>query len=107
MDFVININEGARISVSKEGLLTSEGLKEECPYCGQTECYDHTFKHPHEDRPHEDYETLEEAAERQVTNARVDGMESLVLALAKEGYDITDERFKNAVITACDAIANN
>lgn len=104
MDYVIPINSIARICVSKEGLLTSEGLKEECPYCGQADCYAHC------DGSAGDFDGLEseeQMNERRVANARVDGMESLILALAKKGYNITDERFRDAVITACDAIANN
>jgi hypothetical protein len=34
-------------------------------------------------------------------------MESLILALVCEGYNPTDEKFRNAVITACGAIANH
>lgn len=104
MDFIIEINENSRIAVSKEGILTSKGLKEECPYCGQTDCYANC------DGSQGDIDNLEseeEMIERRIANARVDGMESLILALALKGYNMTHERFKEAVITACDAIANN
>lgn len=104
MDFVISINNDAKICVSKEGLLTSNGLKEECPYCGQTDCYADC------DGSQGDIDGLEseeQMIERRVANARIDGMESLILALALEGFDITDERFRSAVITACGAITNN
>lgn len=40
-------------------------------------------------------------------NAACDGVESMVLALAAEGYDVTDPRFLEAISTAADAIANN
>ena len=109
MDFVIPINDSTRISISKDGLLTSQGLKEECPHCGQVDCYEHVADQSDPDTQwiHEDMESPEENQERQVANARVDGMESLILALVNEGYNPTDEKFRNAVIIACDAIANH
>lgn len=104
MDSVIEINKYAYITVSEEGTLTSEGLKTDCPYCSCQDCYADCDGSAGDI---DGLESLEQMNERMVSNARIDGMESLILALAKEGYDITEERFKNAVITTCDAIANN
>lgn len=104
MDFVIPINDDMKISISKEGLLTSRGLKEECPYCGQVDCYADCDGSAGDI---DGLESEEQMIELRVSNARIEGMESLVLALVCEGFDPTDEKFKNAVITACDAIANN
>jgi hypothetical protein len=48
-----------------------------------------------------------DSTEEQVFNASIDGMESLILSLACAGIDISTEAFKNAVISALDAITNN
>ncbi len=104
MDFVIPINDGMNIFISKEGALTSMGLKEECPYCGCKDCYADCDGSAGDI---DGLESEEQMNERRIANARVDGMESLILALVCAGYDPTDEKFRNAVITTCDAIANN
>jgi hypothetical protein len=104
MDFVIPVNDIATIRISKEGMLTSEGLKEECPYCGQVDCYADCDGSAGDI---DGLESEEQMIERRVANARADGLEALVLALVCKGYDPTDEKFKGAVTTACDAIANN
>jgi hypothetical protein len=40
-------------------------------------------------------------------NAAIDGMESLILAMACNGVDITTEKMKQAICTAVEAINNN
>ena len=40
-------------------------------------------------------------------NSAVDGVESLILALAMEGYDISDPKFISALNTTMDALSNN
>lgn len=44
--------------------------------------------------------------ERRVANARVDGLEALILALAKD-HNLLEDSYKEAIITAVDAIANH
>jgi hypothetical protein len=100
---VIDINKSASIEVEGR-CITSEGLKEDCPYCGHVDCYADCDGSAGDI---DELESEEQMVERRVANARVDGLESLILALSCEGYDITDDRFKRAVITACDAFANN
>jgi len=50
---------------------------------------------------------LKDNNRRSCYNAAIDGFESFLLALACEGYDVTDTKFKDAVQTAIDAIGNN
>lgn len=40
-------------------------------------------------------------------DAAIDGVESLLLALVCEGYDLREERIKKAIITTLDSISNN
>lgn len=40
-------------------------------------------------------------------NAGIDGLESLLLAMACQGVDITDDKIVNAVYDAVEGIANN
>jgi hypothetical protein len=40
-------------------------------------------------------------------NAAMDGIESLLLALACEGIDVSTDKFKNAIEDAVEACANN
>ena len=109
MDKVININKNAQIVISKEDstnvvTITSEGLKEVCPYCSQPDCYGDCDGSAGDI----DYlESEEQMNERHIANARVDGMESLILALVSEGYEPLDVKFQNAILTTCDALANN
>lgn len=99
--------ENGRLILDGHGI-RSEGLKENCPKCGQPECYEHTFKHPYEDRPDEDHETLEETADRRAVNSAIDGVESLVLAMVEGGaVSPHDHRLRKAVEVALDAIGNN
>ncbi len=39
--------------------------------------------------------------------AQIDALESFILALACEGYDISEPRFARAIQSSLDAIANN
>lgn len=52
-------------------------------------------------------ETDSEDANVELYNAACDGVESLVLALAAEGIDVSDPKFVNAIATAASAIAEN
>lgn len=51
------------------------------------------------------HSTLYDEASKAMTR-RLDGMDSLLLALACEGFDLNDPRFKSAVDTSLDAIFN-
>lgn len=105
-EIIIEAGNG-RLILDGHGI-RSEGLKEDCPKCGQPDCYEHTFKHPHEDRPDEQYETLEEAADRRAANSAIDGVESLVLSMVEAGVvSHHDWRLQKAIEVTLDAIANN
>jgi hypothetical protein len=102
MSAVIRINDGVYFEYDF-GVLTSHGLKEPCPYCGQDDCYADC------DGSQGDIDGLEseeEMIERRVTNARVDGLEALILAMAKD-HNLLESKTKEAIITAVDAIANH
>ena len=49
----------------------------------------------------------EETEEFNDYNRAVDGIESLALALASQGYDTSTDQFKEAVETAVEGCANN
>lgn len=56
---------------------------------------------------HPENETMDECAEIDAYNRMMDGIESMILAHACEGIDITSEAYFNGLKTAIDACANN
>lgn len=84
------------------GNITS-GLKEKCPYCGQKDCY---FDCDQSTSP-DFLETAEEAKERKEYNLMMDAIESLILAHALAGIDVTTPAYKEGIETAVDACANH
>lgn len=86
--------------VVEDNSITSD-LQETCPACGHMACgfYDCV----------ESRESLSPAEifERIRWNSFVDGLESLILALSCDGYDVTDSKFQTAVQTAIQAGAAN
>ena len=48
-----------------------------------------------------------DSTEELVMNAAIDGMEALILAIACAGIDISTPAFKEAIISANDALVNN
>lgn len=107
MEIVLDFGDRRSIRFSKEGGITSVGLKEPCPVCGQCDCYDHAG---HKSHPNAGCETVEECQARQVSNAAIDGVESLLLSFTKAGI-INLVRDNKAIVEAVevtlDAIGNN
>jgi len=105
MEIVLELGEGQSIRFPKEGGVTSVGLKENCPYCGQPDCYADC------DGSAGDIDGLESEEQmyaRKVVNTAIDAVESLLLSFANAGLiRLTDTRLKDAVQTTLDAIANN
>jgi hypothetical protein len=112
MEIVLELGEGKSIRFSKEGGVTSVGLKEDCPQCGQPDCYRH---YNFAATPSSETEDEHEMIQRRAYNAAVDAVESLLLSLANAGLiklvntSTSPEygRLKDAVQTTLDAIANN
>jgi len=91
------------IAVSKgHGVMTGT-LKEICPYCGQPDCYFDCDESQYND----DLETGDETDSRRDYNNAMNGIESLLLALACEGVDVSSQAFRNALQTATESCANN
>ena len=84
------------------GSITSD-LREKCPCCGDPDCSFSCDESKAEDSP----ESEEQATDRIAWNHYCDGLESLILALACAGYDVTELKFQEAVQTAVNAGANN
>lgn len=113
MAIVIRVS-GGHIGYS-DGVLYSEGLKESCPYCSSETCYADC------DGSQGDVDGLEseeQMVERRVSNAAIDGVESLVLAMLSsgvigpvwsdvDGESALDSRVVQAIEVALDAVGNN
>ena len=100
----LDLCEGNIIVVDLDGggSITSD-LHENCPCCGNPDCHFDCDESKAEDSP----ESEEDVAERIAWNHYCDGLESLILALACAGYDVTDSKFQEAIQTAINAGANN
>jgi hypothetical protein len=79
-------------------------LKESCPYCNKTDCCFDCDQSQWDDS----LEDEDGTNNRVRWNAAIDGLESLILALASDPdlEFILSNRFNNAVQTALDAIGN-
>lgn len=101
----IIIDKGSEISVNPQGYLCSQGLKDPCPYCHHPDCYMHVTQTPGKTGPAR-YESTDAMQDRRVYNAAIDGIESMILAHAKAGIDIEDQRYQESVRTAVEALTN-
>jgi hypothetical protein len=102
-DVIINLSMG-KITLIGNGL-SSEELKDPCPYCLQDDCYGNCDGSAGDV---DGLESEEEMVDRQIYNATIDGIESLTLALLSNGalrYD--DPKLKEALETSLAAAANN
>lgn len=100
---IINTTNG---SITLEnGFISSTGIKQECPYCRNINCYGHC------DGSQGDIDGLESEEQtqaREISNAAIDGLESLLLSLSDAGIIKPDDpRLPKAIETSLDAIANN
>lgn len=102
-DASIKLNGVGSAIIINKGVITTAGVREVCPYCLQENCYGGC-----DDSMKDDLETEEERNQRLICNAAIDGVESLILALVSlDVVDPKNEKFKEAIQTALDAIANN
>ena len=77
-----------------------------CPYCNENDCLfscDMSQGQPEG----ETLETDEQQVSRHMFNGAMDGIESILLALACEGVDIETTEFREALKTTTDAVSNN
>lgn len=89
------------------GSITSE-LHDTCQFCGEANCYYSCDQSTAVfDGEEDETESEEDVDSRKCHNHFVDGVESLILALACGGFDVEDKKFQFAVQTALDAWANN
>jgi len=100
--FIIVISDNSGF-VFEDSIVRSYGIAENCPYCGQRDCYNNCD----ESQYNNELETESEVESRRDYNKAIDGVESLLLAMTEEDIDIRTEAVKKAIVTALDAIANN
>jgi len=91
------------ITIRDSGGTIYSNLKEKCPYCGQNSCYFYCDQSTYDDT----LETEKQTIERRVHNSRIDAIESLVLAHATVGIDVTTPAYIEGIETAVDACANH
>ena len=92
-----NINLGKiriKVDTVQGGGSLVSGLKDPCTVCGNIDCYEC----PEYDKDDKD--------SRRFYNNAMDGVESLLLALACDGVNIGTKQFKNAIQTSVEAIGN-
>ena len=83
--------------------ITSLLEREVCPSCNEDNCCHSCGGSQGADDSSEE----DEVAGRLMYNGFLDGVESLTLALAQAGYDVTSAKYGEAVQTALDAAGNN
>ena len=86
----------------KVGTIRSE-LKSDCPHCSKPYCFFDCDESQHEDSQ----ESETEARERLEKNRAYDGIESLILTLACQDFDVESPAFTCAIEEAIDAVENN
>lgn len=98
----LGANQSIIIQVDGQGTgrLTSKGFKEVCPFCSRAGCERSCGESQAADNANGEEDRL-------LYNAAVDGMESLLLALACTGINVTEVRYQQAVQTVLDAIGNH
>jgi hypothetical protein len=94
LDIVIEGNEGTII----------KSLKDECPYCQQTDCYANCDGSQGDI---DELETEEEMHFRKNWNATMDVIEFLIVEHAKAGVDVTSEAYVSGVRASLGALENN
>jgi hypothetical protein len=99
----LTYNVSGIIIVAEDGGASLEGtLKETCPYCKKVDCVC-TFM-PNA-RSYDQNKHIE-CVNREAYNHVMDGLESLLIALAGEGVNIARKEFEIAIQTAQEAAAN-
>ena len=96
-NIVIILNE-------KGGGSITSNLKETCPYCGKVDCYLHCEI---EIKTDAQIETEDEMHSRYNFNKVMDAIESIILAHAVAGIDVSSRAYVNGIDTAVFACSNN
>ena len=86
------------------GEITSD-LKEPCPYCGSVDC-EFSCDGSQGAQSDEDGETEQEAIERHKFNAGIDALESIILAHACAGINITSLAYKEGIEVTLNALSD-
>ena len=98
-----NIQE---LSLDKVGLRLRVGVTAKGTRVGElVQGFERTFSEEGNDPATEAYCDAEE--EFELYETALDALESLILAHATEGIDVTSEAYQNGILTALDAIGNN
>ena len=99
----ITYNICGLVIVAEDGGATLEGtLKETCPCCKKVDCTCHFSP----DARSYNESAHKEKLNRELYNSIMDGLESLLIALAAEGVNIARPEFETAIQTAQESIAN-
>jgi len=102
MIFEINKDQRIVVNASAGGVaIESSNLRERCPYCGSAYCYFSCDQSQHDDKQ----ENEAEVKQRQLYNAAIDGLESLIIALVGVGV-ASEDKLRLAITEALDAIGN-
>ncbi len=92
---------GSERTLLASGSITSQ-LKEPCAICGDSECQQHC----EQQAERQDAERENANKSRLLYDARVDALESMILACAVAGIDIQSPAFLEAIETVLDKIGN-
>jgi hypothetical protein len=101
---------GIRIELYKEsgtddawsGRIESPQLKDACPFCARLDCPGECL----ESRGNASEKAAEERESRLSYNAAIDGIESMVLAHACAGIDVTSPAYVEGLETAVEAVSH-
>jgi len=102
-EIVIDIPGEGTIIIKTDGRMGSmdSDLKEPCPHCESRTCNYDCDGSKGANEEHADDEGRAEF------NAAIDGLESLVLAMAVAGLDVTSAKFRDCLQTSLTAITSN
>ena len=96
---------GIEIELTGDGAgSVSSTLHEECPFCREPQCYDNCDESLSADM--DLVESEEDIENRKLFNASIDALESLVLAHAVAGIDVTSPEYQEGIRTAIQAYAH-
>ena len=88
---------GCEVEVNNGSVTIQTSLHEFCPVCSRRGCYD----------CQDQDDSLDDREDRKHYNYAMDGIESLLMALAGQGVNLDDENIIAAVKTAIEGVAQN
>ena len=94
----------------KSGTIESHLERDACPFCGSAECNfdcDYSAAEFLDGDSINNSESEDDVKERLQHNAYLDALESIVLAHACAGIDVTDQRYVEGLNSALEAAGNN